>query len=73
MAYNNLKKILTEEGLTQAKLAAHCGLCSGTVNRIANGKKSASPRTFHRLVKGLSELSKKTFSFEEIFPNAKKY
>jgi len=62
-----------EEGLTQAQLAAHSGVSSGTVNRLANGSRTAAPRTCHKLVKALCEIVKKNFSFEDVFPNTTKY
>ncbi len=55
-----LKKLRTEKGLSQARLAARAGLDPSTVNQIERGARAASPATLYKLARalevGLAEL-----------------
>lgn len=73
MASNNLHTALVKECISQSKLANACGLSSGTINRISNQKRSGSPITNHKIIKGLSKLTGKNYTYKEIFPNCKEF
>lgn len=73
MARNNLMKILIEEGIKQSQLAIETGISQGTINKIANQKRSGSPTTRHSLVNGINKISRKNYSHENLFPNDAKY
>ncbi|MBC2696712.1 MAG: helix-turn-helix transcriptional regulator [Desulfobacteraceae bacterium] len=73
MALNNLRKILTEEGATQAQLADKSGVSAGTINKVYNQNRSCAPKTNHKILKGIKLLTEKQYSYNDIFPNEKKY
>ena len=73
MASNNLKKILTKEGVTQAQLARACGVSAGTINKIYNQKRTCAPKTNHKILKGIQLITGKKIDFKEVFPYDKEF
>ncbi|WP_374139167.1 MULTISPECIES: helix-turn-helix transcriptional regulator [unclassified Sphingomonas] len=71
VATNNLKKILPEEGVTQVQLAKASGLSEGTINKIYNGKRTPAPTSMFKILKGLNELSNRTYAITDVFPKYK--
>lgn len=73
MASNNLRKILTEEGVTQAQLARKSGVSAGMINKVFNQNKACAPKTNHKILIGVKRLTEKQYEYNDIFPNEKKY
>ena len=73
MATNNLRKVMTEEGFSQAQLAHMSGVSSGTINKIFNKKRRCAPKTNHKILKGLNAMTDNKYSYEELFPADEKY
>lgn len=73
MAKNNLKKTLTQEGVSQAKLSSTSGISIGTINKICNQKRECSATTNHKLLKELNTLTGKQYKYEDVFQNSQKY
>ena len=70
MAKNNLKEVLVKEGISQAKLANVISVSTGTINKVSNQKKKASPTMEHRIVKGISKIAGHEYIHIQIFPNS---
>jgi DNA-binding XRE family transcriptional regulator len=64
---NNLKKLLTDNGITQAQLIKESDLSTGTINLICRKKIDPSLKTKEIVVKGLNKLSAKNYTLEEVF------
>lgn len=71
MATNFLKDILIKEGLTQSSLSLAINVSAGTINKVASGSRTPSPRIQNALVKGLVKLSGKEYKLEDVFPDRK--
>jgi len=78
MASNTLKKILQEEGITQADLHKHSGVSTTTINKVCNQKRTVAPTTQSKLIIALNKLTRmikgdgaKQYSREEIFESKK--
>jgi predicted transcriptional regulator len=69
MAANNLRKVLANEGITQAQLARSSSVSDATVNRIYAGKRNPAPATKGKIVKGLNKLSQIKYAIRDIFPD----
>ena len=67
MAQIRLKEILTSNGIRQSTLASITGLAVGYINKICNKKVIPSLTTKNIILKGLTKLSSKSFSLEEVF------
>lgn len=70
MAINNLKEVLVKEGISQAKLAGEINVSSGTINKLANQKKTVSPTMEHKIVKGIAKMAGHEYIHKQIFPNS---
>jgi len=68
MAKNKLRQILQNEGITQTQLSAKSSVSSGTVNKLCNGKRSVSPTTQAKILKGLISLAGKNYDRKDVFP-----
>jgi len=66
---NDLKKLITEEGVTQVELASASGVATGTINKLCNDKRDCALTTLYRIVKALNKLADREYSFEQVFPN----
>jgi DNA-binding XRE family transcriptional regulator len=71
MANNRLKQILEDEGITQASLARHIGRSKELINKVCSKKHTPAITTQNQIAKGLSELSGKNYTREEIFLDKK--
>lgn len=71
MATNNLKEILINEGITITALAKTSGLSYSFAHSVVHEKKSGTPRSQSKIVKGLAVLTQKTYTREELFPPRK--
>ena len=72
---NNLKRILTEEGIYRADLARQARISDKTVERVETGK-STRLTTLYRILHALNALRNKTgsrgdYTFKQVFPNNK--
>ena len=70
MATNNLKKILTENGINQTELANKIKMAAGTINRICSKKYKPAPTSQNKILLGVNELSDKNYNLTDIFPNS---
>ena len=72
MATNNLKKILTKEGISQVELAKESTLSDGTINKICNQKRTPAPTSMFRILNALNKLlEKEKYQITDLFPNYK--
>ncbi len=69
MATNKLKDTLIKQGIKQVELAKESGISEGTINKLANNKRTPAPTTMNRIVKALNKLSSVSYKVEEIFPD----
>jgi transcriptional regulator with XRE-family HTH domain len=72
---NNLKRILTEEGIYRANLAREADISEKTIERVEAGK-GGRPTTLYRILNALNVLRNKSrnnidYTFKQIFPNNK--
>lgn len=69
MASNKLKDTLVKLGVKQVELAKESGVSEGTINKIANNKRTPAPTSMNRIVRALNKLAQENFRVKEIFPN----
>jgi hypothetical protein len=71
MARNNLRTVLTNEGLAQAPLVVSSGISAGTINKVYGGRRTPAPATMGKLVNGLNRLvNANRYTVRDIFPDA---
>lgn len=63
----DLKKRLTEDGVTQTEVAGHIGVSVSYVNRIARGREQIVNKTFIRMLDALG------YDIELIYKKKRKY
>jgi transcriptional regulator with XRE-family HTH domain len=72
MATNNLKSLLTQEGVSQRELADKSGLSDGTINKICNKKRTPAPTSMFKILKAFNELvGGDDYTILQIFPKYK--
>lgn len=71
MAKNNLKATLQKEGITQVELSSPANVSTGSISKYINQKRTPSPTTMSKIVKGINQLSGKSYTTKDIFPNSK--
>jgi transcriptional regulator with XRE-family HTH domain len=69
VAKNNLKRILDEEGKSQADLCRISNVSTGTLNKVFNEKRTPAPKTLSKIVAGLNKISEKRYARIDVFPN----
>ena len=67
MARNWLKDLCQKEGVRQVELSERSGVGYSTINKIYNNHRTVSPTTKAKVVKALNDLSKNSYSIEEVF------
>ncbi|MDR0995589.1 MAG: helix-turn-helix domain-containing protein [Tannerella sp.] len=77
MAVTTLKKILIDEGMTQAELATATSLNYSTINRFVNGARTPSPTIANKIINIINDYSgsngkKKHYTVQGVWPNSKK-
>ncbi len=65
---NSLRKILTNEGLTQAEVARAAGISHGTISKVYHQKRRPSIVTIMRIVNAVNRLAYEHYKVEEVFP-----
>lgn len=68
MATNYLKETLNREACTQAELSRRSSVCSKTISKLYHKKGPVSPITKRKILRGLNELSERSYSLGDIFP-----
>lgn len=58
---NNLKRIRTEKGVSQADIAKSLGVSRGFVSNIENGKRNPTLSTISRLAEALNVSTEELF------------
>jgi transcriptional regulator with XRE-family HTH domain len=74
MATNNLKQILTSEGLTQAEFLKKSGLdlSMGTLNKLINKRRSVSETTENKIFNALHKIFADKYERKDVFPAQQK-
>ena len=67
MAQNYLQRELDGNGISQTDLSKKSDVSVGTINKVCNHNKTPAPKTCTKIIKGLSELSKKDYQLIDIF------
>lgn len=69
MSTNNLKDILIAEGILERQLSQVADVSISTINRISNRRRTCSPKTQNKIVKGLNNLyGVGKYTLEDVFP-----
>lgn len=68
MSTNSLKQVLEKEGISQADFSKRSEISAATINRVCNGTRDVAPKTKFRILNTLNSISKKSYSFEDVFP-----
>jgi|WetSurMetagenome_2_1015567.scaffolds.fasta_scaffold25218_3 hypothetical protein len=70
MYRNNVKKILTEEGIRINTLVEETGFSNSLISRIVNLKTNSTPVTQNRITIGINKLvGQKKYQVLDIFPD----
>ena len=70
MATNNLKQILTDEGITQKQFAVKAVISEKILDKICKQKRTPAPTTKVSLVASLNKLAGKEYSVDAVFPGS---
>jgi transcriptional regulator with XRE-family HTH domain len=68
MSKNNLRNVLDNEGISQIDLARACNVSNGTINKVYNQRRTPSPKTMSKILKGLNRLAENEYVLKDIFP-----
>ena len=71
MASNNLKKVLSSEGIAVGRLSAITGLSAAFILKIVRGSRLPSPKTILRIVSGINRLAQKHYRVADVFAGAR--
>jgi transcriptional regulator with XRE-family HTH domain len=66
--HNNLREILSKEGITQIEFAKTSGISSATIGAICNDRSSGNPTTQGKVVKWLKKMTGSPYSLNDVFP-----
>ena len=66
---NNLKAVMTVEGLDYKELSTSSGASISIISKIANESVNSTAKTRYKILKGLNKISSKKYKYFEIYPN----
>jgi transcriptional regulator with XRE-family HTH domain len=71
MANNQLRQALEENGVRQTELSQASGVSISLISKIVNNRRTPSPTTVTKIVKGLSKIAGTEVPPESVFPNSR--
>jgi transcriptional regulator with XRE-family HTH domain len=71
MATNQLRQVLEENGVRQTELSQVSGVSVSLISKIVNNRRTPSPTTIAKIIRGLSKIAGNEVPPESIFPNSR--
>lgn len=65
--HSKARECIVRENVSFAQFAGLCGLTSGHLSLLMNGKRQPSAPVRRRLLKGISEITGREWKFEDFF------